>query len=178
MANCSLPRLVGSGAAVLLVLLAIAAPSWALTDVEELMRFTYWTGCSPLRLLVVMESDDAVKMGLTEEAITTAVRSRLRAARLHTDTDDPETPILMMYVRVVNSKRITGGAFRIDAALHKFLYDPLTGLSSLARTNDIFGRHAKIGLHSEDAAFILSGIAQVMEGFLDEYLRFNEPACY
>ena len=143
------------------------------------MRFVYWTGCSPLRLVVVMDSEDAVRMGLTEEVVATAVRSRLRAARLYTDTDNREVPSLVIHVSVVNSQRRPGGAFVVDVALSKHLYDPLSGLSFPAQTNDLTGLlYSKFGLHSGNAAFILSGIAQAMDGFLDAYLRVNEPACY
>ena len=169
-------RLVGVVLVALLVLLAIAAPSQAITN-EELMRFTYWTGCSPLRL-VVASSEDAVTVGLTEGVITTAVRSRLRSARLYTDTNDREVPTLMVYVSVVNSRRRPGGVFSITMALHKHLYDPLTGLSFPARTNSITGEiYSRIGMYSGNADFILSGVAQAMDGFLDAYLRVNEPAC-
>ena len=169
-------RLVGVVLVALLVLLAIAAPSQAITN-EEFMRFTYWTGCSPLRLGVV-PSEDAATVGLTEGVITTAVRSRLRSAWLYTDTNDREVPMLMVHVSVVNSRRRPGGVFSIEMALHKHLYDPLTGLSIPARTNDIVGGiYSKIGMYSGNAYFILSAIAQAMDGFLDAYLRVNEPAC-
>ena len=169
-------RLVGGGLVALSVLLAIAAPLQAVTNVEEFWRFTYWTGCSPLRLFVAMDSEDAVRMGLTEEAVATAVRSRLRAARLYTDTNNSEVPGLVVHVSVFSSQRRTGGAFSIDVALYKPLYDPLTSLSMPARTNDIT-TSARIGLHAGNAAFILSEIAQAMDEFLDAYLRVNEPAC-
>ena len=171
-------RLVGGVVVALLVLLAVAASSQAVTDAEEFMRFTYWTGCSLLGLVVAIDSEDAVRMGLTEEAITTAVRSRLRSARLYTDTNDREVPVLVVYVGVVNSQKIAGGAFSIDVALHKHLYDPLSGLSFPAQTNDVAGRgYGGVGLHAGNAAFILSEIARAMDGFLDAYLRVNEPAC-
>ena len=175
MEHCRL-RLVGGVLVALLVLLA-AAPLQAVTDAEEFMRFTYWTGCSPLRLGVA-PSEDAVTVGLTEGVITTAVRSRLRSARLYTDTNDREVPMLIVHVSVVNSRRRPGGAFSIEMALHKHLYDPLTGLSIPAQTNDIVGGlYGKTGMYSGNAYFILSMIAQAMDGFLDAYLRVNEPAC-
>lgn len=179
MVNCSLPRLVGGVVAALSILLAIAAPSRALTA-EEAMRFTYWTECSPLRLaIVVIDPESAARVGLTEEVVATAVRSRLRAARLYTDTDNLEIPLLVMHVDVASSKRITGGAFLIDVALHKPLHDPLTGLSSYAHTNYPHGlAYRPFGLHAGKAAFILSQIGLAMDGFLDAYLRVNEPACY
>ena len=170
-------RLVGDILVALLVLLAAAAPLQAVTTGEEFMRFTYWTGCSPLRLGVAI-SEDAVTAGLTEESVATAVRSRLRSAWLYTDTNDLEVPMLIVHVSVSNSRRRPGGAFSIEMALYKHLYDPLTGLSIPARTNDMAGGlYGKTGMYSGNTAFILSGIAQAMDGFLDAYLRVNEPAC-
>ena len=143
------------------------------------MRFTYWTRCSPLRLLVAMDPRDAVRIGLTEEVVATTVRSRLRAARLYTDTNNLEVPALLIHVGVVNSRRRPGGVFSIDIALHKHLYDPLTGHSFPAQTNDITGLgYGFLGLHAGNSSFILSQIARAMDGFLDAYLRVNEPACY
>ena len=176
MEHCRL-RLAWSVLVALSVLLA-AAPLQAVTNAEEMMRFAYWTGCSPLRLRVVMDSEDAVRMGLTQEAVATTARSRLRAARLYTDPNNREAPVLIIHVGVVSSKKRTGGAFIVDVALHKLLYDTLSGLSKPARTNDITGLlYSRVGLHAGNAAFILSEIARAMDGFLDAYLRVNEPAC-
>lgn len=101
-------RLVGSVAAALSVLLA-AAPLQADTEAEEArMRFAYWTGCSPLKLFVSVASGPggelARRMGLTEAVVATAVRSRLRAARLYTDADNVEAPLLVARVTVYHSE--------------------------------------------------------------------------
>lgn len=147
-------------------------------ELAETERFMYWTECSPLGLFVFADpgNEDVVRMGLTEEDIATAVRSRLRAARLYAGMNNREVPQLMIAVRVVNSKIRTGGAVSINVGLFKHLYDPLSSFSSLAQTNPLFD--SAIGLHAGKPAFVLSQIGQMMDGFLDTYLRVNEPACY
>lgn len=52
---------------------------------------------------------------------------------------------------------------------------PVNGAVHMLRANPAAGN---IGVSSGNAAFILSAIAQAMDGFLDAYLRVNEPACY
>lgn len=171
MKHCHL-RLVGSIATALLA----AAPLQADTKAEEArMRFAYWTGCSPLKLFVSVPSVEA--MGLTEAAVGTAVRSRLRAARIYTDTDNVEIPLLVTAVGVypLEGQQIAGGAFHVRLSLYKHIYDPLSGLSSYAETS-IFPAQ-RIGIHDGKAAFILSVIARMMDSFIDDYLRINDPAC-
>lgn len=168
-------RLVGSVAAALSVLLA-AAPLQANTEAEEAtMRFAYWTGCSPLKLFVSVPSVAA--MGLTEAAVATAVRSRLRAARIYTDTDNVEVPLLVAQVAVypLEGQQITGGAHHVRLSLYKHVYDSLSGLSGYAETK-LFPAQL-VGIHDGTAAFILSGVARMMDSFIDDYLRINDPAC-
>ena len=170
-------RLVGSVAAALLA----AAPSQADTEAEEArMRFAYWTGCSPLKLFVsvsVPSGESARRMGLTEAVVATAVRSRLRAARLYTDADNVEAPLLVAQVVVYLSEdqQITGGAHHVRLSLYKHVYDSLSGLSGYAETK-LFPAQL-VGIHDGTAAFILSGIARTMDSFIDDYLRINDPAC-
>lgn len=176
MEHCRL-RLVGGVLVALSVLLA-AAPLRAVTDadVEEAERFLYWTGCSPLRLGLFMPPDsiapDSASMGLTKAVVATAVRSRLRAARIC--TDDDEAPALLVNVTVLHSKQRSGGAFAVDIGLHKRVYDPLSGVSGYVQTAVC---NLSLGLHAGKAAFILSAISQRMDEFIDEYLRVNESAC-
>ena len=190
MVNCSLPRLVGGGVVTLAVLLTSAAPLQALQAVrdfteEELMRFRfpYWTGCSRLKLSVFFatEHSEVAKIGLTQESVVAAVRSRLRAAGLYAGmsagppTEIGEDPVLLISFSLINSKIRRGGPFVLDVGLYKKLYDPLSGLYAFAQTNGVLDR--AIGQHSGDATYILSSVARMMDRFLDLYLEVNEPAC-
>ena len=179
MAHRSRLRLVGAVVAALSVLLAATAPLQAVTEAKEArMRFAYWTGCSPLKLFVSIPVEAARRMGLTEAAVSTAVRSRLRAARIYTDTDNVEVPLLVAQVALYYSEdqQIIGGAHAVRLSLYKHVHDPLSGLSGYAETK-IVPVVGLIGIHDGKAAFILSGIARIMDSFIDDYLRVNEPAC-
>ena len=179
MAHRSRLRLVGAVVAALSVLLAATAPLQAVTEAKEArMRFAYWTGCSPLKLFVSISTAEAARrMGLTEAVVATAVRSRLRAARIYTDTDNVEVPLLVAHVALYHSEdqQITGGAHDVTLSLYKHVDDPLSGLSGYAETKIV--RVGMLGMHDGKAAFILSGIARIMDSFIDDYLRVNEPAC-
>ena len=179
MAHRSRLRLVGAVVAALSVLLAATAPLQAVTEAKEArMRFAYWTGCSPLKLFVsILTVEAARRMGLTEAAVATAVRSRLRAARIYTDTDNAEVPLLVAQVAIYYSEdqQIIGGAHHVRLSLYKHVHDPLSGLSGYAETKIL--PVGMLGVHDGKAAFILSGIAGIMDSFIDDYLRVNEPAC-
>ena len=62
--------------------LLLSAPAWA-EEVTDYDRFRLWNDCGPMKLVVENLPKAAADIGLTREAITTAVRSRLRAAHLY-----------------------------------------------------------------------------------------------
>ena len=87
-------------AAVVALVFCSLAPAWA-TDVaesaperispEEVAReaFELWNDCQPIAFSVHLQGEnEASKIGLTKEAIETAVRSRLRGARIFRDNPD------------------------------------------------------------------------------------------
>ena len=86
-------------------------------------------------------------MSLTRDVIAAAVRSRLRAARLHWSRVGP-----YLYVN-----------------MHA---DPISGEQQLATTWDkgLLGS----GGNAND---VLSGLSRLTDIFIDEYLRVNEQAC-
>lgn len=121
--------------------------------------------CEPISLLVESLPSAAENMGLTGKAITTTVRSRLRAARLYNSQSKP-----YLYVRVNILSR--GTAFSVGVAFDKLLSDPkLNGLKSYATT----WQRGMVG--QGDADYILSTVSLLTDEFLDAYLRINESAC-
>lgn len=161
-------RLVGG---VVAALLATVTPVHA-DDVQariSLDRFRLWNACQPIDLLVEPLDDDAAKMGLTREAITTAVRSRLRAARLYSSGTGP---YLYVVINALPPRGRDGGtAVSISLRFTKPVFDRISGRHGPARTWDT----GAVGWG--DAAYILSGVSQLMDEFIDEYLRVNESAC-
>ena len=115
-----------------------------------------------------MLSDEATDIGLTEEAIEVAVRSRLRAARLYSE-DRAETAWSYLYVNV----NVVGPAFSTDIHYKKIVIDRATMLEQLASTWDV----GSTGTHGRNSNYILSGVEQKTDRFIDEYLRVNAEAC-
>jgi len=148
------------GAAALFI--AAAAETEEVTDLD---RFQLWNDCAPMDLIVERLPDDATEIGLKKEAIETTVRSRLRAARLF---DAGKSQFL--YVNVIVT---TGRAFSISFQYSKMIYDPASKSAGLAITWDSSGT----GTHGSDSGYILSGVAEYIDEFIDEYLRVNEDAC-
>ena len=157
-----MPRLILPIVALALVL---AAPSGAVEKVSQADRFELWNDCLPMHLVVEGLRKDAADIGLTEEAITVAVRSRLRAARLY--RADAGVPFLSVTVNVV------GSAFAVLVDYHKWLKD---GASSISRGATTWQR-GSTGTHGRNASYILSSVSRKIDKFIDEYLRVNADAC-
>ena len=158
---------IGLAAAVLL----IATPASAET-VDDFDRFQLWNNCEPVKLIVEDLPADAGKIGLRREDIQTAVRSRLRSARIFNPL---ARPYLYVHVNVV------GRAFGIDVSLNRRVQimepfwekrgtAPLTGNA----TTWVVGG---TGTHGGASSYLLSAVAQFIDKFVDEYLRVNADAC-
>ena len=142
---------------------------------EESDRFKLRNACEPIYLEVGYPNDDAVKMGLTHEALATTVRSRLRAARLYSSEDVVDyssgalrgRPYLHVNVTTVNR------AFGVIFDFSKWLSDPIIGVERFATT----WFRGMVGHHGGDAGYVLSAVSRKTDEFIDAYLRVNEPAC-
>ena len=143
-----------------------AAGVQAQSEVDQLFgRFKLYTACAPLYLVIENLPPDAGEIGLTKSAITTTIRSRLRAARIY--TNELESPDLYVNVNVV------GRAYGIDVRLNRWLTDPVHGTSGRAIT----WSSGSTGTHGGDSGYILQSIGVHMDRFIDQYLEINEPAC-
>lgn len=129
--------------------------------------FQLFNRCEPINVGIGVSIEDAersVRRRLTEDSVRTAVESRLRAARLY----DPNSgPFLLVAVDVLNNSFTTSVSFR------KWLADELTGNIMLAGAYET----GRFGTHGDDAGFILQGISELMDGFINDYLRVNGAAC-
>ena len=134
-------------------------------SITSLDRFQLWSKCEPFGLVVEDLSDDAAKIGLTKEAVLTAVRSRLRAARLY--SEQPSRNSLYVNIGVI------GPAFDVDIAYNKWVKDDISDEYARIATWSI----SSIGTYSRDSSFILSAVSRGMDRFIDEYLRVNASAC-
>ena len=66
--------------------LMLAAPTGAAEKVTRIDQFELWNGCGNVRMVVEDLSDGAGKVGLRKADIETAVRSRLRGARIYAES--------------------------------------------------------------------------------------------
>ena len=148
-----------------MLFLAVPSRTEAVTGSD---RFALWNDCRPVRLLVQNLINDAADIGLKKEAISVAVRSRLRAARLYT-AEMGWPPSSWLYINV----NIVGAAFNITVEYNKWLTDSISGEPGWAAT----WSKGSAGTHGRNSGFVLSGISRFTDSFIDEYLRVNEDAC-
>lgn len=156
-------------AVILVFSLAVAASAKA-QDTTKFDRFRLWNKCTPLRIATSEYSKEANKMGLTEKAILSAVRSRLRAARIYTDKEVHPPSFLAVKVTIGE-----GGIFNVAVELNKYLQDDFNEISDYWRA--VTWQTSSFGTHGGSASYVLSVLSQKMDTFIDEYLRVNAPAC-
>ena len=136
--------------------------------VSDWDRFELFNACRPMKLVVEGLPPDAHEIGLTRERIQLAAESRLRAARLYTEsTEKANDTYLYVYIHVV------GHAFTTIVSYYKLVTDLVNNSNGLATTWSSDGT----GTHSGDAGFIIQGLSSHLDEFLAGYLRVNEPAC-
>ena len=141
------------------------APWAGAEEVTRYDRFRLWDNCQPMELVVESLDRDAAAIGLNQEAIATAVRSRLRGARLYDDS-----ALSYLYVNV----NVIGSAYALNVEYNKVVNDLASGESFPATTWNI----GSAGTHGRDSGFILSHVSRHTDKFIDSYLRVNEDACW
>lgn len=134
-------------------------------------RFQLWHYCDPTDLVVEDLHKDAADIGLTKEAITIAVRSRLRAARLY--DADAVFSSGVVFSNLYVSVGVAGQAYTINVTYQKWLKDPVSDEEGFAAT----WNSGSVGTHGENSSHILSRISQHTDRFIDEYLRVNADTC-
>ncbi len=144
----------------------LASPA-AAEEIDAFDRFTLWTGCQPMDLIVELLEDRAA-FELTKDAVLTIVRSRLRAARIYDDA----SPDSFLGVEVVIARNKPGHQiYLVSFKYYKLMTDAASGVESLASAWDEvrfgFGNHV----------FVLSIVSKYTDKFIDEYLRVNRDAC-
>ncbi len=136
--------------------------------VSDLDRFKLFNACRPMELVVEELRPNAQEIGLTEERIQLAAESRLRAARLYTESREKANyTYLYVYIHVV------GHVFTIVVSYYKLVTDQVNNSNGLAIT----WIADSTGTHGGDAGFIIQGLSSHLDEFLAGYLRVNESAC-
>lgn len=159
------------------LLLGVDADIEAWNASEALMeRFRLYNGCSPMDYGVSLDlSVGESVQGLTEKAISDAVESRLRAARLY---DSEEPSYFFVYIHLLDSMvggRHAGWAYSMNVSFNKRVADEASGIHSWASTWE----RGSTGTASDSGTgeAILGSVRGYMDEFLAEYLRVNEKAC-
>lgn len=145
------------------VALFLAAPASA-EEVSDIDRFRLWSACQPMHLVVGSLHQDAADIGLAKDAIETAVRSRLRGARLY---DNGGLEFLAANVTVGRQ------AFSVLIGYYKGVTDLASGQIYPAETWST----GSTGTHGGDAGYVLSAVSRGADKFVDEYLRVNAESC-
>lgn len=161
-------------AALAMLALLVPGSTDAQEEVDAIRRFELYAGCSPVNLLAYVDIQES-EIDLPRSDVETAVRSRLRGARIYQSPrgdgvlDGTEgQPLLVAGVRVV------GSAFSVEVRLQKVVRDDeWSGESSYIGT----WRSSRLGTHGGNPGFVLQVLARSMDRFIDEYLAVNEPAC-
>ena len=105
---------------------------------------------------------------LSREAIATAARSRLRAARLYRGSSRPYP---YLYVKINTQSGPGGTAVDVSLQFTKQVLDRISGHHGAASTWET----GAVGWGETDD--ILSRVSQLTDKFIDEYLRVNDSAC-
>ena len=133
----------------LLALAMAATPAQEVTDID---RFQLFNNCDPMALVVESLHDDAAE-------------SRLRGARLYTS----DRSRAYLYVNVT----VAGKAFSASLKYAKKMRDLATGNAGVASA----WSRGITGTHGQEPDYIASGLSELLDRFLTEYLRVNESAC-
>jgi len=134
----------------------------------NLDRFRLCNVCRPMDLVVEGLDRKATDIGLTEDRLRIAAESRLRSARLYTDSHT-ESNGAFLYINA----GVVGRAWSLHVRYVKHLSDPVTGETSLAPA----WQEGVFGTHSGDPGYIIQSLSEELDKFLVEYLRVNEKDC-
>jgi hypothetical protein len=131
-------------------------------------RFRLYTGCRPVYLGVQVTQDPSSRAGVAQVTIERAVRSRLRGAGMYQESllDEQGRLSPILSVRVW----LRGPAVHLRVLLMKQLIDYGADANMHATT----WRIERLGAHGRNRGAVSQAIAEMVDEFLDEYLRVNE----
>ena len=118
--------------------------------------------CAPIWLHTEVRGDGA---SLSQDSVETAVRSRLRAARLY--KDDPDWVVGILRVQV-STYRV---AFSVQIWFEKEQIDKMTGAEGWSRSD---WDDSVLGIYNDKPRVIMAAINEGVDLFLDDFLRVNE----
>ena len=177
--------------AVAVAALLLPFPSVAAQEVDYAAKrdtFQLFTGCLQMAAFVTVQQKHNDLPELTEPSVSTAVRSRLRAARIY--RDEWNSPNLTVHVMIVGNAFHVSTAFRRWVAVIAVSTGDLTdamavssdSLESLIERSRRSGdattwKREHLGTHGGSAGYVRELVVQHLDEFIDEYLRLNEDDC-
>ena len=148
------------------LVLVLAAPAGAAEKITEYDRFSLWTGCAPVAELIDGIDGTVERLTLDRRDIATAVRSRLRAARIFDDAG------LWLVVNIT----VSGPAFSVDVEFMRSVEVRPKGTKALVGMAATW-ESGSTETHGDNPSHILSSVSRHVDKFIDEYLRVNADAC-
>lgn len=128
-------------------------------------------------LSVDVRSDPASVFGPIKEDILVFARSRLRAMHLYTaHFRKAEGAFLHVKVEVVGNdiaQDVVRAAFHVQVSYAKFMTDTDIKLEHLLPS----WQTGTTGTYGRGPMLILRIVAEIIDNYIDEYLRVNGPAC-
>ena len=112
-------------------------------------------------------SDDAAEIGLTNNRLQTRLELRLRQTGLVPVTAAGEPTFLYINVNVV------GGAFPIELSFNRTVSFSDAGREYIVQFARVW-QTSSAGTHSGHPEYIVIGVDQRLDRFLNEYLRVNQ----
>jgi len=142
-----------------------------LAELSGYKQHALWTECRTVGMLVAYTpAGNSSPPYPTRESIDTIIRSRLRAARLYEESRWKVSG-LSIYIRSMKDEPddILNALALISFGFHKEMHDPWT---ETYRYVPVWSRESWAGVSR-----LHETVSELMDEFIDEYLRVNEPAC-
>ena len=151
----------------LLFLVELVATAPAQEPTGQWNRFQLFNTCRPVRLVVETVNADAHAIGLTKAILQDCAESRLRTARLYTESEQVAQGAYL-YVNV----NVATPAFSISTLYYKAVIDAF-GAGGPAATWALAGA----GTHKGDADYVVTALSWHVDRFLAEYRHVNGESC-
>ena len=132
-------------------------------------RRVLFNGCGPMA--VTIRSPERPRLAAP---VQDAAESRLRAARVHADElTGPQQSALIVAIELIPEDGV--GRYQVSVKYEKPVMDQVTGLTRIASGSV----GARFGVEDgvNDGAEILNAVSQLLDQFLERYLRVNAEAC-
>lgn len=154
----------------------------------QIDTFDLFTRCAKMDLLVTVQDTKNNLPRLTELSVERAVRSRLRAAQLY---DEESFSYLYVSVLIVDRASSISVELRRRVAVGEVVdmrWDRVARAGvAAAIAAETLGHVMRIGMATTwrsssmgvnlDAGDLRDSVAQLLDEFIDEYLRVNDDAC-